>query len=1281
MSEELFSALNATGKQRTVQLTTMHGVSQINVNAVADLVVTDMHGENSVCLPVTYTRDTIPVTHDQIPKREMIDRWSHLGSIAQQMPDYQPELGVGLLIGSNCPTAHEPLQVVPSQGNGPYAMLLRHGWTINGPTEVQLSGSQMISCNWIALQGIEYANEVILPEAIVKVLQRDFSEYSDCSVDGEDRGFSVNDAKFMKLMNDNVKLDDGHYVLPLPFKGNPSLPNNKSQALKRAQQQKSKMMRDSTYHQYYVDFMTDILQKGYAEPVPVDLKSEDGCIWYLPHHGVYHPRKPGKLRVVFDCSAKFNGNSLNDVLLQGPNLTSTLIGVLTRFRENPVAFMADVQAMFYQVRVPPEHYTFLRFFWWPGGDLHQPMKEYYMRVHLFGAVSSPSVCNFALKRVAVDHKLSSKVESAITEHFYVDDCLMSVEDESLAIELIRSLRSACYLGGFNLTKFTSNSPGVMESIPLEDRSKEQRISIDYNDKELLEHALGIQWNTKTDTFSFSISLPTKPFTRRGVLSMISSIYDPLGFIAPLMLPMKRILQDMCRVTSLTWDDPLPSDIQADCEKWMNAIECMDAVHVPRCLKPLKCISPQFQIQMHTFCDASAYGYGAVIYLRFYDGSSCQVSFLIGKSRVAPIKESKTTIPRLELTAATVGVNIAVMMTKELRLPIQEIFFHTDSTIVLHYIHNECKRFPVFVANRVQRIRQCSQPSQWRYVGSAENPADDASRGKFELSSKSRWLSGPEFLLKPESEWPEQPNAFPSQCDENSCFATEPNAVDQNGQAMDTLLAHYSDWFKLKKACAVYMSLAKILKQRCQGTNGVSTDFNPFTVENVNEAEVAIFKYIQRVDFKNEMMLLDQGNERGRVRISKKSPIYKLNPYMSMGLLRVGGRLAKASLSNDAMHPVILPKRGHVTELIIRNCHERLAHAGRNHVLSLVREKFWVISANSAVRRCINKCVTCKRLRGPCMEQQMADLPGNRLIEAPPFTFTGVDFFGPFLIKDRRSNVKRYGVLFTSLVSCSVHLETANSLETSSFVNALQRFISRRGNVKELRCDNGTNFVGAEKELSKAVSELDSESLQSQTLSRGIKFIFNPPSASHMGGVWERQIRNVRNILAGLLLQHGNQLDDESFRTLLCEVEAILNSRPLTTVSDDPDDLNALSPHQLLTMKPVLSPPPGDFVSDACHRKRWRRVQYLALQFWTRWKREYATTLQTRGKWNQIRRNLQCGDVVLVKDDNAGRYDWPLARVIKALPDGNGIVRSVVVKTGKGEFHRPINKLVLLVPAD
>ena len=322
---------------------------------------------------------------------------------------------------------------------------------------------------------------------------------------------------------------------------------------------------------------------------------------------------------------------------------------------------------------------------------------------------------------------------------------------------------------------------------------------------------------------------------------------------------------------------------------------------------------------------------------------------------------------------------------------------------------------------------------------------------------------------------------------------------------------------------------------------------------------------------------------------------------------------------------------------------------------------------------------------------MADLPADRIEVTPPFTNVGFDVFGPWSIQTRKtrggaSSSKRWGLVFTCLSSRAVHIETLESMDTSSFICALRRFFALCGPALLLRCDRGTNFVGGKSELDDAMREMDQHRVAKYVKGQGCEWLFNPPHASHFGGVWERQIGTIRRVLDAMFLElGGSQLTHELLVTLMAEVTAIVNARPITTVPSDTDEPQPLSPAMLLTLKMrPLGPPPGEFVpADLYSCRRWRRVQYLADQFWVRWRREYVQTLQKRSKWNSPRRNLNTGDVVLVKEDGAHRNDWPLGRITEAIKSEDGEVRKAQVELlregRKTTFLRPIKEFVLLVP--
>ena len=341
---------------------------------------------------------------------------------------------------------------------------------------------------------------------------------------------------------------------------------------------------------------------------------------------------------------------------------------------------------------------------------------------------------------------------------------------------------------------------------------------------------------------------------------------------------------------------------------------------------------------------------------------------------------------------------------------------------------------------------------------------------------------------------------------------------------------------------------------------------------MQRSEKEILLHVQRASFAEEVRILQKAkNYTNQSReLPKNSSLYNLSPFIDeYGLIRIGGRIKHSSLLDEIKHPIILPKDGHITKLIIDHYHNVAQHQGRGVTHNEIRASgFWIINGSSAVARYIHSCITCKRLRGTFVEQKMADLPRERVESSPPFTYCAVDYFGPWFIKEGRKELKRYGVLFTCMASRAIHLEVAHTLETDSFLNAYRRFVCRRGPVREIRSDQGSNFVGARSELQKSLAQMDQTKIKEELLKNScdwLNFRMNPPHSSHMGGVWERQIRTVRNVLSAILRTNGSQLNDEALLTFMAEAESIINSRPLTTnIINCPGYYEPLTPNHLLT---------------------------------------------------------------------------------------------------------------------
>ena len=455
------------GDEASLSLTTMNNDSVWSDCTVVNLMVYDLQEKNAIELPHVYSCERLPVTAKDIPTQVDVNQWPYLNG--KKLSSIKSEK-VDLLIGNDVPKALEPKQVRKSQDSGPYAIKLVLGWTINGPLGRKTS-SQDHLVNLIN-------TNVQLNEQFRRYCEMEFSETKVYN----ERTMPQEDMKALDIMKGSAKIVDGHYQIALPWCNYPpDLPNNKVLAENRLTSLKKQLIKHEKLHENYTSFTEDLAVKGYAQKVPeekVDCKA--GSSWYLPHNPVIHPRKPDKMRVVFDCATKLGTASLNNRLMQGSDLSNLLVGVLMRFRENGIALMTDVEAMFYRVYVTPEDSDYLHYLWWPEGDTNKEPEEYQMKVHLFGGVSSPSCASFALRKCSEDDRghYSTEAVNVVLRNFYVDDCLKSIDGEQEAIHLATELCQILSKGGFRLTKLITHSHSVLETIPESERSSSVK-SLDF----------------------------------------------------------------------------------------------------------------------------------------------------------------------------------------------------------------------------------------------------------------------------------------------------------------------------------------------------------------------------------------------------------------------------------------------------------------------------------------------------------------------------------------------------------------------------------------------------------------------------------------------------------------------------------------------------------------------------------------------------------------------------------------------------------------------------------
>ena len=1256
--EDVVTELGLSGESQLLRLQNVEGCGAAQRTKRLQLKVLPVEpGSSPITVPEVFSVKDIKVTVPHVQKRAS---WTHLQDVTLPSCDGKVEL----LLGANVLEAILQLEVRVGKPGQPVGIRTAFGWTLTGAVSDLVPG---------------HLRSVMLQSALV-VKEDDFlqdwwtTESFGTKFEGLTR--SQEDFRAEELMENTICKREDRYEVGLLWKSDAvDLPDNYKMAYRRLQSLERSLDRDPKKAAAYTETLMGYVAKGHARKVTPDERMTDNPKrWLLPHHAVVNPTKP-KVRVVFDAAAEWANMSLNKALMTGPDLLQNLVGVLIRFREERIALVADIEQMFHQIQVREEDQPALSFLW-RDLDKSKPPDMYQMRVVIFGAKCSPTLANFVLRKTAEDHKGTTgellAAARAVTRYFYMDDFLKSEDSVQRAKMMQKEVTSLVAKGGFHLTKWISNSSDVMEDIPLEERSS--------NGLDLsclgqgTQRALGCFWKPDGDVLCVKSGEADVPATKRGVLKRVSMVFDPLGVVSPFTLRAKLLIQHLWTL-KCEWDEPLPGEVLTVWEQWLSELPHLQAIEMPRCLKAgVPCDDTICETELHIFCDASENAFGAVAYLRMATNEGAvSTAFVMSRTRLAPLKQ--LTIVRLELQAAVLGVRLANFIKQELSYTTNQTFYWTDSQVVLQYLQNESRRYHTFVANRIAEIHESSHPSQWNHVPGQQNPADVCSRGSSAaaLQTHAVWWTGPAFLSEAREEWPSQETEEPA-LNMDDPEVKKPRQVvlaTQTSPEPQLDPARYSSWLRYKRTIAWVMRFTTNLKQK---RNGGGQMHGPLTVSEIQAAEVYILKESQRRIYTAELKAIADC-----AAVSGDSPLAPLSPFLDeQGLLRARGRLHNANLPETARHPVIIGKDDEITRLIVSDVHQRLLHPGLEHTLAEVRATYWMPKARSTVKKIIHKCAFCRNRRAAPRPPRMAELPNARFDKSRPFACVGIDFFGPLTVRKFRRTEKRYVLLITCLAIRAVHLEVANSLDLDSFLMALRRFIARRGaKPRVIWSDNGTNLVAGEREIRENLSKWNQAQITDQLSQRQIEWKFIPPSASHMGGVWERLVASTKRALRVVL--GGQCVTDEVLQTVLAEVEYVLNSRPLTYVSADVNDAEPLTPNHFLVGQPEAALPPGVFTDhEALGRKKWRHVQALTDHFWRRWQREYLPSLMERKKWHREERDLRAGDVVLIVDDASPRGFWPLARVTDVFPSTDGRVRSVEVRTAGGRtYRRPVTKVCFI----
>ncbi|XP_075157895.1 uncharacterized protein LOC142231162 [Haematobia irritans] len=1064
---------------------------------------------------------------------------------------------------------------------------------------------------------------------------------------------------------------EGRYVVVLPFKeSNPDkscLGVSRKSAMAQFLRNETRLLKDAYLKSEYDKALDEYHILGHMFPVtsPNALMAEPN--YYLPHHAVVKPeRATTKIRVVFNASCPTStGVSLNDVLHTGPVLQNDLTILILRWRFYRFVLNGDIQQMYRQILVDSSDTPFQRILFRKSQD--DPIQDFELKTVTFGLNCAPYLAIRTMIQLANDVQDKYPLASHILKScMYVDDALIGAHSIPIAIatrdQLIQALNSA----GFSIRKWISNRKAILHGLP-EDRLLYSDF-LEFEDRSSAK-TLGIRWNALSDEFYFTaIPLPEHlPYTKREVLSQISKIFDPAGWLSPIVITAKIIMQKIW-MERTDWDSLISTETQTMWKNFQGDYPLIEKIRIPRWVS----FSPEADIEFHGFSDASEKAYSAALYIRMTYPNAISTRLISSKTKVAPLKT--LSIPRLELCGASLLAEMIDNLIPHFDIQKYTIYCWTDSTIVLSWLAKPPCVWTTFVANRVSKITHVVDPSRWFHVNSKENPADIASRGTSpqELSRCKLWWEGPTWLSESSRTWPKIPKEVVGDTD------CERKSVQVHFSYFKDFLDILHRFSSFPRAMRVISYVYRFyLGTHPKYRSNYKRDSASITAAEILFVRKKLIIVTQKAYYANEYLTLSSKKS-----ISSSSPILCLNPFMdSEGIMRICGRLeSSTTLSYQERHPIILPYNCQYSRLLVHFTHQISLHGGNQLVLRLVRTQYWIPKVQNLIKAIIHNCKPCILYKKRCQKQLMAALPPERCEISRPFAHTGIDFAGPFELKSFAGRCcrisKGYVCVFICFSTRAIHLEATTDLSSSAFLAAFSRFVSRRGCPLHIHSDNGTTFIGASKVLAKEFIQTSRQAVTSNYAHQNVTWHFIPPGAPHMGGLWEAGVKSFKLHFRKVAGVHKYTF--EEFQTLLSKIEACLNSRPISPSSQEPSDLAALTPGHFLIGCPILVPlEPESNQSPISIQNRWQKIKALYQQFCTRWKNEYLKELQKRHKWKTPDSNLQEDMLVVVKEENLPPNSWRLGRISRIYMGSDGRVRVADVRTERGTITRPITKLVVL----
>ncbi|XP_058449300.1 uncharacterized protein LOC131429265 [Malaya genurostris] len=1177
------------------------------------------------------------------------------------------------------PQFHHPGKISMLLGNKLFFNLIEPG-TIKLCTENRLPILQNTKLGWVASGGYESSNQLepSVPSCLLASTDDFLSQQLRMFWELEEYAntkpyLSSQETQCENHFKENTIRDDsGRFIVRLPFLDNPdTLGESREIATKRLLHLERKLDKNPKLKMQYHNFLHEYVELGHMSLTATSTTKRSV---FLPHHCVVKEASTTtKCRVVFDASAKTSsGRSLNDILMAGPVLQDSLIDILLRFRFPAIVFTGDIQKMYRMIQLHDDDRDYQRILWRWSKD--KPVDEYRLNTVTYGTKSASYLATKCVQELLLSHReqYPQAVEKAL-KGTYVDDLLVGAETIEEAKYLRQQLTEIFDSAGFHLRKWASNSATALEGI--READLELKMPIEFDDSNTIK-ALGIHWQPCSDELHFSyqrtqILQPTK----RIILSQIASLFDPLGLLAPIIVKAKLIMQQLWEL-KVAWDATPPGELV---QSWFDFVQNLSHLNLFQIPRRVVGTQRTTHLLLHGYSDASEQAMGACVYIRSIDNDGTIKSRLLcAKSKLAPIGNGRTTLPRLELCAAVILARLMKNVTNAIDQSPFEVRAWTDSQVALAWINGGASRWKTFVANRVAEIVTHLPAINWGHINTHLNPADLISRGIMpeQLKNNKLWWDGPNWDIK---------SGHDTASDHLSTFQQQQINKEQRA-SIPSLIAIYKNTFLDDMMARYYPNFQKLLRITARMLRLCRSEFRKSVTLTTGELDKALDVYIKHVHkqhYPDEIQCLLQHKD-----IKRQSTLFQLMPFLDEnGILRVGGRIQRSDFDYDTKHPVLLPRHSILTFFVLHHDHILHQNCGPLTLLAVSRRRFWIVRGASAARKVYRQCIVCARAKPAPIYQQMGQLPADRVQPHLPFMITGVDFAGPVSITGRRARgavaSKGYIALFICFSTKAVHLEAVSDLGSSAFIASFIRFTSRYGMPSKMFSDNATNFRAASKQLQEINQSMNSAVHSNQVAdfmtNKGVDWNFIPARSPHHGGLWESAIKTAKQYLGKIA---GNQnFTFEELSTLLAQVAATMNSRPITPISSNVNDPQPLTPAHFLIGRALTTVPEINMLErNISSLSRWEYIQRLAQEFRSRWQLEYVRSLQRFTKWQRSTKNIVVGDfVILVKDDEKPRQ-WPLGRVLETFPGPDGLVRVVLVKTGSGTTRRDVRRL-RVVPLD